>query len=194
MAEPLNILYDVRNRAEFREWLSENHSKETECWIFVKRGAPKDGTVFFWYIDAIEEALCFGWIDSVLKNVPKIGLIQRMSPRKKNSQWSELNKERCRRLEKLGLMTPAGMAVLPNLSEKSFKIDSELLEILKQDAQVWRNFQSFPPLYQRVRIDLIQRVKKNKSMYENRLKHFIEKTGQNKMFGEWNDYGRLLDY
>lgn len=193
MAELLNVLHDVRNRVEFREWLAENHSKETECWIFVEKGFSKDESVF-WYIDAVEEALCFGWIDSVLKNVPKIGLIQRMSPRKKNSQWSELNKERCRRLKKLGLITPAGMAVLPDLSERSFKIDPELLEILKQNAQAWKNFQSFPPLYQRVRIDLIQRVKKNKSMYENRLRHFIEKTKLNEMFGKWNDYGRLLDY
>lgn len=125
-----NILYDVKNRQEFRKWLEENHEKETECWIFVKRGIPKDESTF-WYLDAVEEALCFGWIDSVVKNMPEIGCVQRLSPRKKNSPWSELNKERCRRLEKLELMTHAGRAVLPDMSEKNFVIDSDVLKSLQ---------------------------------------------------------------
>ena len=82
MAELLNVLHDVRNRTEFREWLSENHSKETECWIFVKRSAPKDGTVFFGYIDAIEEALCFGWIEKCTENWP---CSKNVSPKKEQS-------------------------------------------------------------------------------------------------------------
>ena len=188
-----NILYEVKDRHAFRKWLSAHHAKETECWIFVKRGIPKDDSTF-WYLDAVEESLCFGWIDSVIKNVPKIGLVQRFSPRKKNSPWSELNKERCRRLEKLGLMTSAGRAVLPDMSEKSFVIDSDVLKILREDSQTWENFQKFPSLYQRVRIDYIQRTKRHKTMYENRLKNFMESTKQNIMFGEWNDRGRLLDY
>lgn len=188
---PQNILYDVKNRAQFRRWLELNHATESECWIFVKRGIPDEN---FWYVDAVEEALCFGWIDSVLKRVPDIGLLQRISPRKKHSQWSELNKERCRRLEKLGLMTEFGKAVLPDLSEESFVIDYDILTALKGDPQLWKNFQNFPPLYQRVRIDCIQRVKNDKTMYENRLRHFIEKSKKNVMFGEWNDRGRLLRY
>lgn len=188
-----NILYDVKNRQEFRKWLEENHEKETECWIFVKRGIPKDESTF-WYLNAVEEALCFGWIDSVHKNVIGIGHIQKMSPRKNNSRWSELNKERCRRLEKLGLMTAAGRALLPDMSERSFVIDSDILNALQEDAQVWENFQKFPPLYQRVRIDTVQREKKKKTVYENSLNKLLEKTKQNVMFGEWNDYGRLLAY
>lgn len=74
----------MKNRVAFRRWLTENHDKEKECWIFVKRGIPGDKTTF-WYIDAVEEALCFGWIDSVVKNIPGIGLVQKVSPRKKNS-------------------------------------------------------------------------------------------------------------
>lgn len=161
--------------------------------VFVKRGISKDKTTF-WYLDAVEEALCFGWIDSVVKNVPRIGLVQKMSPRKKGSHWSELNKERCRRLEKLGLMTAAGCAVLPDMSEGSFVIDPDVLKALQSESPIWKNFQKFPKLYQRVRIDYIQRTKHNKKMYESRLKNFMEKTRQNVMFGEWNDRGRLLGY
>ncbi|MDE6432214.1 MAG: YdeI/OmpD-associated family protein [Opitutales bacterium] len=195
---PKNVLYEVTNRQNFREWLIKNHVKERECWVFVKRGIPKDtansSKSIFWYLDAIEEALCFGWIDSIVKNVPGIGLIQKMSPRGKGSKWSELNKERCRRLEKLNLMTPAGKVVLPpDMSEESFVIDPEILSFLQKDPSVWQNFQNFPALYKRVRIDFIQRVKQNKVVYENRLKNFLEKTKQNIMFGAWNDGGRLLE-
>lgn len=188
-----NVLHEIKNRHSFRGWLAQNHSKETECWVFVKRGTSKDKTTL-WYLDAIEEALCFGWIDSVVKNVPGIGLVQRISPRKKDSHWSELNKERCRRLEKLGLMTAAGRAVLPDMSEESFVIDPDVLEALQSEPLIWENFQKLPKLYQRVRIDYIQRTKRNEKTYELRLKNFIEKTRQNVMFGEWNDNGRLLDY
>ena len=186
-----NILYEVKNRQAFRNWLIENHDKESECWLFLKRGVLKDETTF-WYLDAVEEALCFGWIDSVHKNVPGIGLVQRLSPRKKNSTWSELNKERCRRLEKLGLMTSAGRAVLP--AENSFTIDPDVLNALQKNPQIWENFQKFPPLYQRIRIDTVQREKKKKAIYERMLKRLLESTEKNVMFGEWNDQGRLLDY
>ena len=61
-------LLNIKNRFEFRSWLEENHKTAAECWLAVKRGRPKeDGT--FWYIDAVEEALCFGWIDSTVKKL-----------------------------------------------------------------------------------------------------------------------------
>ena len=59
-------LLDIKSRAELREWLIQNHKTEKECWVVVKRGRPTDDNTF-WYIDAIEEALCFGWIDSTTK-------------------------------------------------------------------------------------------------------------------------------
>ena len=62
-----NVLI-AQNRAEFRAWLSVHHATEHECWVAVKRGLPKDDTTF-WYLDAVEEALCFGWIDSTLKKI-----------------------------------------------------------------------------------------------------------------------------
>ena len=186
----------AKNRAELRAWLTEHHATEAECWVAVKRGKPKDDQTF-WYLDAVEEALCFGWIDSVHKNTAEYGYIQKLSPRKKNSPWSELNKERVRRLEKLGLMTDAGRAVLPDMSEQGFVIDSEILALLQSDEQTWRNFQSFPPLYQRVRVDAVQREKGKsgkKAVYESTLAKLIENTRQGIMYGEWNDGGRLLEY
>ena len=109
--QPKNLL-TAKNRNELRVWLAKNYDKESECWVIVKRGRPQNDNTF-WYIDAVEEAMCFGWIDSTTKTLENGITAQKLVPRKKKSLWSELNKERCRRLEKLGLMTEAGRAVLP---------------------------------------------------------------------------------
>ena len=96
--EPQNVLH-ITERAEFHAWLTEHHASEPEGWLVAKKGQnpPKDT---IWYLDAVEEAFCFGWIDSIHKSVEGTDL-QRFTPRKPGSVWSELNKERCRRLAKL---------------------------------------------------------------------------------------------
>ena len=190
--EPKNIL-SITTRVEFRNWLLENHDKESECWLVVKKGKqpPSDQV---WYLDAVEEALCFGWIDTTHKNIDGVDS-QRFTPRSAKSPWSELNKERVRRLEKLGLMTDAGRAVLPDMSDAGFVIDPEIHRAFQNDPVAWENFQSFPKLYQKVRIDTIQRDKqKDRAVFDRRLKKLIKQSQAGKMFGDWNDYGRLLDY
>ncbi|MDE6278965.1 MAG: YdeI/OmpD-associated family protein [Paramuribaculum sp.] len=187
---PKNIL-DIRNRKEFREWLSKNSTIEKECWIAVKRGkTPPSDTL--WYLDAVEEALCFGWIDSTLKNIEGVAL-QRFGPRSKSGRWTELNKERCRRLEKLGLMTPEGRKVCPDLNAE-FIIDPEIAEAFGENPTAWENFKNYPKLYKAVRIDNIQRNKANKEIFYNRLQKLIAASERNEMIGDWHDYGRLLNY
>jgi uncharacterized protein YdeI (YjbR/CyaY-like superfamily) len=185
-----NIL-DIKTRKEFREWLAENHDKETECWFIVKKGKKPENAI--WYLDSVEEALCFGWIDTTNKTENGVNL-QKFTPRNKKSVWSELNKERCRRLEKLGLMTDAGRKVLPDMSDSGFVIDSDVLHTFTENPTAWENFKKFPLLYQKVRIDTIQRNKKNDEMFWQRLKKLIEKSENNEMFGDWNDNGLLLNY
>lgn len=189
----LTNLLNVKSRDELRKWLEENHQKEKECWVIVKRGKPNDDNTF-WYLDAVEEAMCFGWIDSTCKKVDDGLTAQRLSPRRKRSAWTELNKERCRRMEKMGRMTDAGRAVLPDMSLEEFKIDEEILYAMKEDPIVWNNFKSFPPLYQRVRIDTIQSYKKQADVFNRRLERLIENTRKGIMYGEWNDNGRLTEY
>ena len=190
LIEPENVL-SVKSRDDFRRWLADYHAMEKEGWLHVKRGRPvDDGT--FWYLDAVEEALCFGWIDSTIKMLNGTAF-QRFSPRRKGSPWTELNKERCRRLERLGKMTDAGRAVLPDMSSEGFRIDQEVLAALREDEAVWRNFQHFPPLYCRVRIDMIQinKQRKRPQVFERRLQKFIDNTRLGILYGEWNDNGRL---
>lgn len=172
--EFINLL-SVNNRDELRQWFLENYNKEKECWVVVKRGRPVDNGTF-WYIDAVEEAMCFGWIDSTTKKMANGITAQRLTPRRKGSLWSELNKERCRRMEKLGRMTDAGRAVLPDMSTAGFIIDTEILKALKADKKVWENFLKFPPLYQRVRIDTIQIKKKQPELFQSRLQKLIDNT------------------
>lgn len=187
----INIL-PAKNRDELRRWLAAHYRTEKECWVIVKRGRPvDDGT--FWYIDAVEEAMCFGWIDSTTKKTDAGTTAQRLAPRRKGSVWSELNKERCRRMERLGRMTDAGRAVLPDMSENGFLIDRDILKALQADPEIWKNFQAFPPLYQRVRIDTIQIKKKQPELFNSRLQKLLDNTKKGIMYGEWNDNGRLLE-
>ena len=186
-----NVLY-MQDRSEFRKWLSQYGATETECWIEVRRGRPIECVDVLFYLDAVEEALCFGWIDSMQKLINGVRM-QRFTPRKKGSPWTELNKERVRRLERLGLMTDFGRAVLPKMGVRSFQIDPEIEAALK-NARVWSKFKGFPPLYQRIRAYNIAFYKnRNPKVYDKGLSHLIEATKKGKMFGEWSDYGRLLD-
>ncbi len=190
--EAKNIL-NIKTRMAFREWLIENHNKETECWVAVKKGKIKPNDMI-WYLDAVEEVLCFGWIDTTHKTINGIDL-QKFTPRSKKSIWSELNKERCRRLESIGLMTDAGRVVLPDMSEEGFIIDSDIMQAFNDNPIAWENFKKFPTLYQKVRIDSIQRdKKKDRVVFDKRLEKLIIESAQGNMFGDWNDYSRLINY
>lgn len=187
--EATNIL-EVKNRKEWRQWLEQNHAQQSECWVAVKRGSGKETP--FPYLDAVEEALCFGWIDSTVKRTEGGLSVQRFTPRRKGSRWSELNKERCRRLERLGWMTDAGRSVLPDMRADSFVLPPEVEAALKATGGAWENFCSFPPLYRRVRVDTIWIKRNQQELYRKRLSKFVEACRQGIMYGAWNDEGRLL--
>lgn len=95
-------------------------------------------------------------------------------------------------MERLERMTDAGRAVLPDMSEKGFVIDSAILEALQADMEIGDNFQKFPSLYQRVRIDTIQIKKKQPELFPSRLQELLDNTKAGIMYGEWNDNGRLF--
>jgi uncharacterized protein YdeI (YjbR/CyaY-like superfamily) len=187
----IDNLIPAQSREDLREWLQDNGKTKKSCWVLVSMTPTPDRLL---YLDAVEEALCFGWIDGVKKKLTETELAQRLSPRSKISSWTELNKERVRRLEKLGLMRDAGRRVLPDMDHNSFRIDEDIERRLQEDKQVYDNFMAFPDLYKRVRIDTIQSNKHQPELYRSRLDKFITNTRDNKMYGQWNDNGRLLDY
>jgi len=179
----------AKSRTELRDWLQNNSTIKKFCWVSVSMTPVPDRLL---YLDAVEEALCFGWIDGVKKKISETELAQRLSPRSQKSSWTELNKERVRRLEKLGFMREEGRRVLPDMGPHSFKMEEEIERRLKEE-QVYDNYMSFPDLYKRVRIDTIQSVRNQPELYKSRLDKFISHTRENKMYGQWYDNGRLLD-
>lgn len=188
-------LIKVSTFEELYNWLKSNYKSSAYIWVNAKRGKPNGKE--FSYIDAVYCALCFGWIDSTCKNIDGV-TCQKLSPHSKNSHWTYLNIARCKYLIKQGLMTDDGLKAMPDDYDK-FVVSEDILDRLQKDNDVWKHFNGFPILYQRIRIDNIEWARDSKNSwskskndaFENRLNRFIEMTKQNKMYGEWNDYGRL---
>lgn len=171
---------EVADRAGWRQWLAENGSSASEIWLLLYRPSLKKSGLT--YLQAVEEALCFGWIDGIAKKADAEQTAQRFTPRRPKSNWTELNKERARRLIAAGLMTEAGFARLPDLTGDDFAVAPDILAALQADAQTWENFQQFPPLYQRIRISMVEEVRKQPDLFRSRLESLLRKTRQNKMF------------
>jgi uncharacterized protein YdeI (YjbR/CyaY-like superfamily) len=172
---------DVTTRAAWRRWLAEHGTTAREIWLIRYRLAS--GQADLTYLQSVEEALCFGWIDGITKKLDAERTAQRFSPRRPKSHWTELNKERARRLIAAGLMTEAGYAVLPDLSTDNFLIAEDILAALRADPATWENFQRFPAYYQRIRISNLEEVRPQPELFQSRLANMLRKTRQNKMYG-----------
>ena len=177
----------VASRSEWRSWLTENHKTKTEIWL-ISDDRPEEATVG--YLDSVEEAMCFGWIDGLAKRSSNFEKAQRFTPRRPHSNWTELNKERARRLIRLGLMTNTGKSTLPDLS-KNFEIAGDILSAINANADAKNHFEKLPNLYVRVRIGYIEEMRRRPEEFTRRLNNFLRKTAEGKMFGNWNDDGRL---
>jgi uncharacterized protein YdeI (YjbR/CyaY-like superfamily) len=101
----------VTNRDDFRKWLIPNHKVQKEIWLIQYKKATKKLSIN--YVEAVEEALCFGWIDGFEKSIDSERYAMRFSPRRPKSNWTETNKERARKMISEGRMTEAGLAALP---------------------------------------------------------------------------------
>ncbi len=110
MMEIGETLY-VTNRDEFRKWLIPNHMVKKEIWLIQYKKATKKPSIN--YVEAVEEAICFGWIDGLEKSMDAERYALRFSPRRPKSNWTETNKERARKMIAQGRMTEAGIATLP---------------------------------------------------------------------------------
>ena len=171
----------AKNRDVWRLWLSKNYNKKKEIWLIRYKKHSKKKTIS--YDAAVEEALCFGWIDSIVKPIDKDKTVQRYTPRRNNSPISEMNKERVRRLIKQGKMTPAGLEKIKSYMEEEFVMPIDLLDIIKKDKIVWDNFQKFPDYYKTIRVAFIEGARTRPEEFQRRLINFLKMTKQNKRFG-----------
>lgn len=189
--EVTNLL-DIHSREELYQWYLENHDKEKEFWLRVNR-ADKTFPGVVGYIDAVEVALCFGWIDSIQKRIDDGKPVQRFTPRRKGGNWCWQNIERCYRLVSIGEMTQAGLAVIPDWKPEDFVFQSWAIDALKEDPQVWSNFQTFPDVYKRIKLDRIQHYMDTGRPEQawRALENFIRDTRAGKLQRGWDDGGRL---
>lgn len=176
------------DRGAWRAWLAKNHGSETEIWLIYYR--KETGKPRISYNDAVEEALCYGWIDSTVKSLDGERFAQRFSVRKGTSTLSQMNKERVRRLIKQKKMTKAGLDAIAHAydpakdNEEDFEIPPDILKSLKANKQAWENFQKFPQYYQRARIEYIAtRKRHSQEMFDRALNHFIDMTAKGKRIG-----------
>ncbi len=166
---------------QWRSWLVTHHASASEIWlILIGNKAPTPGLR---YIEAVEEALCFGWIDGIAKKTAGGQLAQRFTPRRPKSNWTELNKLRARRLIEQGRMTAAGFAVLPHLDPAAFRVAPDILQALQEDDLTWRSFLAFPDDYKRIRIGYVEEARRMPDVFRTRLRNFIKNTHANKQFG-----------
>ncbi|MBO4498640.1 MAG: thymidylate synthase [Bacteroidaceae bacterium] len=189
--EVTNLL-DIHTRAELYQWYLENHNKVSDFWLRVNR-ATDDCPGVVRYVDAVEVALCFGWIDSTQKSIDDGKPIQHFTPRRKRSNWCEQNMVRCRRLVKLGEMTPAGLAVTPDLNPSLFVYEDWLTDAIKADKLAWKNWLLFPENYRRIKADRIQHyhnTDRQEYAYKT-LQKLILDSHNGKMQPGWNDFGRI---
>jgi uncharacterized protein YdeI (YjbR/CyaY-like superfamily) len=101
----------VTSRGAFRRWLERNHGRRSEIWLIQYKKSA--GTPSIDYLEAVEEAICFGWIDGFVKSMDAERYVMRFSPRRSRSHWTNQNKERAERMIAEGKMTQAGRATLP---------------------------------------------------------------------------------
>lgn len=177
----MNSLY-VKTRQEWRSWLQSNHDKETEAWlIFFKKETRKPSLD---YEAAVEEALCFGWIDSLIKKVDETKYARKFTPRKDDSKWSALNKKRVERLMKSDRMTHAGRSKVeaaqksgrwnkPDRPTINFDPPEDLKKVLDQNKKAKEFFGQLAPTYQKQFIGWI-RVAKRPETKEKRIKESIQ--------------------
>jgi uncharacterized protein YdeI (YjbR/CyaY-like superfamily) len=174
------LLY-VSNRKEWRAWLKKHHKSETEVWlVYFKSHSDKTRIP---YNDAVEEALCFGWIDSTVKSLDEDRFAQRFSVRNPKTPYSQANKERLRELVKLGKVSKAVIATLGNILEESFEIPPDILKAIEANPKAWKHFQALSEPYIRIRIAFIDGARKRPEEFKKRLRYFIEMTEKNKRFG-----------
>jgi len=182
----------VKNRNKWRAWLKKNHKTSREIWlIYFKKDSGKPRIA---YDAALEEALCFGWIDGIIKSVDGERFVQRFTPRKTGSNLSEQNRERIRRLIQKGKMTKAGLAAVTHAFHlkndkpgRRVAIPAYILKPLKANKTAWKNFRKFPLSYRRIRIAYIKEQKKHGQQYKRSLKNFIKMTEKDRRFGLLRD-------
>ena len=169
----------VKSRSEWRKWLEENFDKRSEIWLILPK--KESGKEKLEYNISVEEALCFGWIDSTIKPFESDSNIQRFSKRKPKSGYSQLNRERLKWLLENDMIHPSLLKELNTIAMEEYIFPDDILQELHKDELIWKNYQGFTDSYKRIRIAYIDTSRKLPGEFQKRLNHFLNKTRENKL-------------
>jgi uncharacterized protein YdeI (YjbR/CyaY-like superfamily) len=177
---------DVRSRRQWRSWLQEHHDSQSEIWLVIHKRHTAETSIS--YDDAVEEALCFGWIDSLVRRLDDDRYARKFTPRKPDSKWSTINRRRYADLKARGLLAAPGLdrpptsrsgdAPRPSLSEIPPYIEQQF----RADARVWNSFERLAPSYRRLFIAWIDSAKREETK-RKRLREAIDLLAAGKTLG-----------
>ncbi|MFC2122926.1 YdeI family protein [Bacteroidota bacterium] len=183
----INAAINFKDIQGWRNWLKQNHNKETEAWLVIYKKRSKQAGLR--YDKALEEALCFGWIDGKMKSVDEDRFILRYSPRKANSVWSKINKDKAEQLIAQGRMTIAGLAKIEEAKKNGFwdvaytnktrdEIPLDLKEALMENPIAWNSFKGFANSYHNMYIGWVN-IAKTKETRRKRIIEVIKRSALN---------------
>jgi len=183
---------EVKNRADWGAWLAANHNKETEIWlVYYKKGTGKESID---YETSVEEALCYGWVDSIIKKIDDTKYARKFTPRKDDCKWSPSNKKRVEKLIREGLMTEFGLQKVeaakqsgqwdaPDQRPKlTFEISAEFAEALSKNKKARETFENLSPNHQKQYLGWIE-VAKRPETREKRIQESIRLLAEGKKLG-----------
>ena len=183
------VIIRTADRNVWRAWLEENFLTAEE--VYFEIPLKDSGETGLSYNDAVEEALCFGWIDSTIKRSDGLHRIQRFTPRRKGSPYSRPNIERLIWLDRHGMIHPSVREEVLPLIETPYEFPEDIIARLKEDEDTWRNYQGFSEPYRRIRVAYIDAARARPEEFTKRLENFVAKTRANRII---TGYGGVDKY
>ena len=177
------------DRSKWRAWLLTNFETAREVWFVLPLQAAGEESLS--YNDAVEEALCFGWIDSTNRKLDELHCIRRFTPRKPGSPYSQPNIERLIWLDERGMLQKKKKKKVLSVIRKPFVFPEDILAALRQDETVWANYQQFSEPYKRIRVAYIDAARRRPEEFQKRLDSFLNKTRRGKLI---RGYGGIEKY
>jgi hypothetical protein len=169
------------DRDAWRAWLAQHHRTAKEIWLVYPRkhtGRPRIP-----YADAVEEALCFGWIDSTQKTLDDDHTAQRYTPRRPGIAYSQTNQERLRRMIAQGKVLEEVRESLGDLLDQPFRAQPDILAALQADEEAWSHLRRWPESYLRIRVAFVNAARDDPAEFDKRLRHLLDKSRQGKQYG-----------
>src|SRR5437762_1013683 len=175
----------VRSRRQWRAWLAKHHTSSPGIWLV--RHKQHTGVTSMAYEDLVCEALCFGWVDSLIKRLDDDRFAVKMTPRKPASKWSDINRRRWMDLKTAGLLTPAGLAAAPTENRYAPRpvipqLPRYIATAIKGNAKAWKFFQELAPTYRRDFVVWIHTAKRAETR-ERRIRESLVLLAQEKRLG-----------